>query len=99
MYGMGMMPPQQYPFQPGMDYNMAARCQPPPPPYPGSYMSYDMCQQPHSNLNPYAESFMVGPHPSNQQYCYHPEEYRCVQQPQVGQVGHGFCFFFSLNVN
>lgn len=80
----GMMPPQQCPYQTGMEYNMTSRCppqQPPPPPYPGSCMSYDMCQQAHSNLNPYAEPFMVGPHPSGQQFCCHSDDHRCLVPP------------------
>ena len=86
VYGMSMMPPQQCPYQPGMDYNMTANC--PPPPYPGTtYVPYDLCQQAHSNLNPFAEPFIVPPHqhPGNQQYCYYPEDHRCISQP-YGQV-------------
>ena len=82
VYGMSMMPPQQCPYQPGMDYNMTANC--PPPPYPGTtYVPYDLCQQAHSNLNPFAEPFIVPPHqhPGNQQYCYYPEDHRCISQP------------------
>lgn len=85
----GMMPPQQCPYQTGMEYTMATRCPPqqPPPPYPGSCMSYDMCQQAHSNLNPYAEPFMVGPHgPAGQQFCCHSDDHRCLVPPH-GQVG------------
>lgn len=71
-----MMPPQPYAYQPGMEYNMAPGCQPPPP-YPGSpYVSYDMCQQAHSSLNPYAEPFMGVP--QNQPFYYHPDEHRCI---------------------
>ncbi|XP_076091142.1 uncharacterized protein LOC143063082 isoform X1 [Mytilus galloprovincialis] len=80
----GMMPPQQCPYQTGMEYTMATRCPPqqPPPPYPGSCMSYDMCQQAHSNLNPYAEPFMVGPHgPAGQQFCCHSDDHRCLVPP------------------